>query len=289
MKTFYIRSFSKINLSLRVTKRLKSGYHNIESLVTFANLFDIIGIKEINYKEDRIRFYGKFKKGINEKNNSIKKTIELFKKNNFLKGKNFSIKIKKNIPQGAGLGGGSMNSSTLINFFLLKYKLKISEKKLLSIARKIGFDVPLGLKIKNTILLGNSKNLVRTNKKLNLYLVLAYPMIKCETEDIYSKNKRFSKPYLRRHIFNNNSKKLFNLNNLAADRNDLQGIVFTLYPKIQFLNNFIEKQEKCIFSRMTGSGSTCVGFFNTLIGAQKAKNNIMKKFPNYWCEIAKTI
>ena len=211
MKTFYIRSFSKINLSLRVTKRLKSGYHNIESLVTFANLFDIIGIKEINYKEDRIRFYGKFKKGINEKNNSIKKTIELFKKNNFLKGKNFSIKIKKNIPQGAGLGGGSMNSSTLINFFLLKYKLKISEKKLLSIARKIGFDVPLGLKIKNTILLGNSKNLVRTNKKLNLYLVLAYPMIKCETEDIYSKNKRFSKPYLRRHIFNNNSKKLFNL------------------------------------------------------------------------------
>ena len=94
MKTFYIRSFSKINLSLRVTKRLKSGYHNIESLVTFANLFDIIGIKEINYKEDRIRFYGKFKKGINEKNNSIKKTIELFKKNNFLKGKNFSIKTR---------------------------------------------------------------------------------------------------------------------------------------------------------------------------------------------------
>ena len=53
--------------------------------------------------------------------------------------------------------------------------------------------------------------------------------------------------------------------------------------------NFIKDQKNSIFSRMTGSGSTCIGYFNDLTSAQKAKKNITIKFPNYWCEVAKTI
>ncbi len=113
------------------------------------------------------------------------------------------------------------------------------------------------------------------------------PGIKCLSKDIYSKNKQFSNSYQKK--ISSSFQKLFGLNNIRLDRNDLEQTVFKLYPKIKILNIFIKKQENCIFSRLTGSGSTCVGYFKNYKSAQKAKKNIIKKFPNYWCEIAKTI
>ena len=287
MKTFLIYSFCKINLSLRVIEKLHTGLHKIQSIVTFVNLFDIIKIKEINSEQDQIKFYGKFKYNINLKTNTISKTLDLLRKNNYLKKKKFKIYIKKNLPHGSGLGGGSMNSAALIKFFLSTYKLNINHRKLYKIANKIGSDVSLGLENKNTFLMGGKKYLKRFKDKLKLHVVLANPRIKCLSKDIYSKNKQFSNSYQKK--FNSNFQKLFGLNNIKLDRNDLEQIVFQLYPKIKTLNTFIKKQENCIFSRLTGSGSTCVGYFKNLKNAQKAKKNIIKKFPNYWCEKAKTI
>ena len=287
MRTFHIRSFCKINLSLRVIKKLDSGLHKIQSLVTFVNLFDKISIREIKSNKDRIKFCGKFKNNINLKKNTIKKTMEILRKYNYLKKKKFTINIKKNIPHGAGLGGGSMNSARLINFFLSFYKLKISQKKLLTITSKIGSDVSLGLKIKNTFFVSNNKYLLRTKKKLNLYVVLVNAGIKCLSKYIYYKNRQFSNPYEKKIL--SNFHQLFNLNKIKLDRNDLEQLVFNLHPKIKAINYFIKEQENCIFSRMTGSGSTCVGYFNKLSSAKNAKKNIQRKFPNYWCVIAKTI
>ena len=287
MKTYHIYSFCKINLSLRVIKKLNSGLHKIQSFITFANLYDKIFIKETKLKKDKIIFFGKFSNGINIKNNTIKKTINILRKHNFLKKNYFIVKVKKNIPHSSGLGGGSMNSANLINFFLSSYKLKISKKNLLNIAYKIGSDVPLGLKKKNTFLIDFNKNLLRTKKKLNLYVVLVKPNIKCLSKSIYFKNKQHSKAYSKKII--SNFGKFFNLKMVKFDKNDLESVVFKLYPKTKNLSFFIKNQQKCIFSRMTGSGSTFVGYFSQLIDAKKAKKNILKKFPNYWCVIAKTI
>ena len=287
MKTFLIYSFCKINLSLRVIEKLRTGLHKIQSMVTFVNLFDIIKIKEINAEQDQIKFYGKFKNNINLKNNTISKTLDLLRKNNYLKEKKFKIYVKKNIPHSAGLGGGSMNSAALIKFFLSAYKLNINQRKLYKIASKIGSDVSLGFIIRNTFLMSGKKYLKRFKNKLKLHVVLVNPGIKCLSKDIYSKNKQFSNSYQKKNNFN--FQKLFGLNNIRLDRNDLEQTVFKLYPKIKTLNNFIKKQENCIFSRLTGSGSTCVGYFKNFKNAQIAKKNIIKKFPNYWCENAKTI
>ena len=287
MKTFLIHSFCKINLSLRVINKLSTKFHKIQSLVTFANIFDVIKIREINSNKDRIKFCGRFKYNINPNINTVSKTLNLLRKNNYLKKTFFDININKNIPHSAGLGGGSMNSSALLNFFLLTYKLNINKKKLIKIAQMIGSDVPLGLDIKNTFWIDGNVELKRFKNKLKLHIILVNPGIECSTEHIYFKNKQFSNPYSKQH--NSNFKKLFNLKSLKFDRNDLEDVLFKQYPKLQHLRNFIKKQENCIFSRITGSGSTCVGYFDKLRGVQRARKNIEKKFPNYWCEIAKTI
>ncbi len=105
-----INSWAKINLSLNVIKKLSNKFHNIESLITFIKICDEIKIKILNEREHKIYFTGKFSKGI-PKNNTILKLLKLLEKKKIIKNKKFEIKIKKNIPQKSGMGGGSMNAA----------------------------------------------------------------------------------------------------------------------------------------------------------------------------------
>ena len=148
MKKFKIKSFCKINLSLRVLKRLGNGYHNIKSLVTFCDLHDVILISKIKGVNDKISFSGKFKKGVDKKSNTITNVLYLLRKRSFFQNQAFRIDIQKNIPQGSGLGGGSSNAADVLNFFNSKMHLKLSKDEIIKIAYQIGFDTPVSLEKK---------------------------------------------------------------------------------------------------------------------------------------------
>ena len=106
MKKFKIKSFCKVNLSLRVLQKIRSDYHKISSVITFCNLHDVISISKTNNRSDKITFSGKFSSDINKKSNSVSAVLSLIKKKILKKNKFFKINIKKNIPHGSGLGGG---------------------------------------------------------------------------------------------------------------------------------------------------------------------------------------
>lgn len=118
-KLFKIKSFAKINISLNIIKKLKTKFHKIESLITFLKLHDVIYIKNIKSKKHKIIFQGKFSKGIKKKN-SISQLLEIIDQKKLAQNKKFEIKIIKNIPLKSGMGGGSMNAASLLNFFLKK-------------------------------------------------------------------------------------------------------------------------------------------------------------------------
>ena len=130
VKNFKIKSFCKINLSLRVIKKLNNGYHNIKSLITFCELHDIISISKTANLNDKVYFSGKFKKGISRKSNTITKVLDLLRRNKFLENQRFRINVQKNIPHGSGLGAGSSNAADLLNYFNSEIKLKINKKKI---------------------------------------------------------------------------------------------------------------------------------------------------------------
>ena len=129
MNSFKIKSHAKINLALNVTGKT-SKLHKIESIVSFIDLHDLIYLKKINNKDHKISFKGKFSKNIH-KINTITKLLKLLDEKKLLGSKKFDIKIIKNIPQKAGMGGGSMNAAALINFFIEKkiFKIKKDESK----------------------------------------------------------------------------------------------------------------------------------------------------------------
>ena len=85
MKKFKLKSFCKINLLLRVLRRLKNGYHNISSLTTFCNLHDVISISETNLLKDKISFSGRFKKNIDLDSNTVTKVLYHLRKKKILK------------------------------------------------------------------------------------------------------------------------------------------------------------------------------------------------------------
>ena len=85
----------------------------------------------------------------------------------------------------------------------------------------------------------------------------------------------------------NSNKKLINF--LIKENNALEHAAVKLYPKIKSLINIISNQQGCHFSRITGSGSACVGIFSNMKAANLAKKRIKSKFPKFWCVASKTI
>ena len=287
MKNFKIKSYCKINLFLKVLKKLNNGYHNIISLITYCKFHDIISISRINDSRDKISFSGRFKKGINKKSNTITKVLNLLRKNKFLLNQTFKINIEKNIPHGSGLGGGSSNAADLLNYLNLKMKLKINKNKIKKIARQVGFDVPINLEKKNTFLVGKNDKMLRLNQKFKLNLLIIYPNLICSTKKIYQKNKIKSTPKVSYVSNIKNNKKLINF--LTNESNDLEKTVIKLYPKIGKIIDSIQSQNGCYFSRITGSGSACIGAFSNMRNAIYAQKLIKLKYPKYWCVVSKTI
>ena len=287
MKKFKIKCFCKVNLCLKVIKKITKNYNVIKSLIMICNIYDIITISTNNDSRDKISFSGKFKKGINKKNNTISKALLLLRKKKLLTNQYFNINVKKNIPHGSGLGGASSNAANLINFLKQKKFLKINENSKAKIARKIGFDVPILLNNKNCIIEGPKEKILNLKENFKLNILIVYPNFVCSTKKIYKINKKISlnKKWNYKKISTN---KEF-INFLLMENNDLQQSAIELYPKIKTLINIISAQHGCYFSRITGSGSACIGIFCNMKSANSAKKRIKSKFPKFWCVVSKTM
>ena len=279
MSYIKIKSHAKINLALNIVGKTKK-LHKIESIVSFLDLHDEIKIKKINQKNNKIKFFGKFSKGIKSKN-TVSELLKNIEKKKLFKEK-FQITIKKNIPSEAGLGGGSMNAASVLNFFI-KEKLLKRKKEILEIANAIGSDVVLGLYKKNLVLKSNNEiKVIPSKKKFNILLVK--PSFGCSTKKIYSKVKKFYKPEFNTKIDN-----LMRSDFLREKKNDLEPIAIESYPKLKILKDFLEKLPNTEFVRMTGSGSTIIAYFNSLEKCKEASKKVSKQFRNYWCKTSKTI
>ncbi len=276
-----IKSYAKINLALNIIGKT-SYLHKIETIVTFISLHDEIFIEKIQSIKHKIFFIGKFSKNIS-KNNTVSKLIEILEKKKLLKKHKFKICIKKNIPNKAGLGGGSMNASSLLNYFIKKKIIKTSKKEIIKIAKFIGSDVILGLNPINSILSKNNKIKHFTNCK-KFYVLIVRPDFGCSTKEIYLKVKKFNKPE-----FNKPIKKMFDLKYLKKMSNVLEPIVLSKYSKLRKIKSFLENLSKPFFVRMTGSGSALVAYFQSKERCENAKKRFNKKYKNYWCIASKTI
>jgi len=281
MNSFKIKSYAKINFALNVTGK-KKNLHKIETLISFIDLHDLIYLKKIKKKNHKIIFKGKFAKNIS-KINTITHLLKLLDKKNLLGGQKFEIKVIKNIPQKAGMGGGSMNAASLINFFINQKIFKIQKKELIKLTSQIGSDVILGIKPTISILSDNG-DLKKYNKDIKLHTLVVKPSFGCSTKYIYSKVKSFSKPQ-----FSSPKLKMFEVGYLKNLNNDLEKIAFKKYPKLKKIKLFLSNTPNNMFVRMSGSGSSIVAYFDSKRSCGNAYSQFKRKFSSHWCITSKTI
>jgi 4-diphosphocytidyl-2-C-methyl-D-erythritol kinase len=275
-----IKSFSKINLSLKVIKKLPNKLHEIQSNIILLNLYDEIKVNKTEKKKDIIIFKGKFNKFVNKKKNSVTESLKILRSCKIINSY-YKIIINKKIPVFSGLGGGTANAASIFNFFIKKKNnsiLKMFEKKIGSDFRlffnKQSYQVSL-------------QKLINYNRKYNLFFVLVYPNLKCSTKEIYSKVYKYSAKS-RIDFSKLKSKRKF-LELMKNEQNDLQELVIKKFPAIEKIINFINIQKGCSFARMTGSGSVCFGVFNSQRLAKAALARVKKKYAAYWCKVSRTI
>ena len=276
-----LKSYSKINLTLKVNSKSRNGLHEIQSLYCLTNLSDKIKINKIKRNKDIICFKGPFAKLVNYKKNSVSKTIKKLRELKLISNY-YSISVFKNIPVFGGLGGGTSNA-----VFILKYLLKnnISNILLKKFESLIGSDLKLFFKKQGFV--RDLQTVIELKQKHKFYFVLIKPKIICSTKKIYSNVKKISKKeHFNKSLFK--SKKKY-LDYLSNSRNDLQFVVEKKYPFLKKILMDIKNEKGCCFSRMTGSGSVCYGLFKDRNVAKKAYIKLKNKYPKFWFSLAKTV
>ncbi|NKA16741.1 MAG: hypothetical protein EBV74_02295 [Alphaproteobacteria bacterium] len=285
-----LKAYGKINLYLKVIKKLKNKYHEIETLFCFFNIYDQIFVT--NSKTDnKIIFTGKFSKGISNTNNTVLKLLNILKKYPKFNEHKFKIRIVKNIPQGSGFGGGSVDVSALLNFFNKYLKLNLKSKTISLICNQIGADVEPSLNTNFKILYGPNNKIINFNKKPKFNLLLVYPNFLNSTKKIYLSNKIFSKKnnsqfnFLKKNILNVSY--LFKFLNYKG--NDLEQSAFKYNKIILKLLTFLKKLKGCKVARMTGSGSACFAIFENNLQLADAILSLKKHYKSYWIRKVKII
>jgi len=130
-----IRSYAKINLFLKILNKRKDGFHNIESLMTPINLFDLLKVK----KSKQFRITCNDKNIPVDENNIITKTFALIRKK-YNMDLLVDVSLYKNIPSGAGLGGGSSNAAAFLQIIDKLFKLNMSFDEKIEIMSEVGSD-----------------------------------------------------------------------------------------------------------------------------------------------------
>jgi 4-diphosphocytidyl-2-C-methyl-D-erythritol kinase len=270
MDIISLKSYAKINFGLNIISKRPDGYHNIETVFYPIQLYDELLIKASN------AFTFKSNSDIltSNKDNLIikaKKAVEKYIKREL----NVDVILRKNIPIGAGLGGGSSNAATMLQALNGIFSLNLSEHELLDIASKLGSDVPFFLDPLPKFAEGKGEILRHINFQINYPVLIVNPGIHVSTPWAYSKIRTKNPDYgIRKTI----ATEIINFSELKEKvTNDFEEVVFIKHPGIGKIKDTLYELGS-EFALMTGSGSTVFGIFPSLEKAEEAEKYFSKKY-----------
>lgn len=265
-----IKSYAKINLILKVLPK-KGELHPIFTLTEKINLYDEIDIKFNNTGLIKTNFSIS---SISRTNNTVIKAIQLLKNETKFK-QGVEVYIKKNIPVESGLGGGSSNAATVLNYIISKLKINISSEKLKKIALEVGSDVPMFLTGGTTLVSGFGEKVESIKVKDVGKFLIVKPNFGISSKDAYKYFDSFKTS--NKISYSNLKKSIITKPLYEVMTNDLE------LPIIRNVNK-IKKVYKDLapfkFKRimMSGSGSSIIAFSDDLKLLTKAKKQLSSTY-----------
>ena len=275
-----IKSYAKINIGLKILDILPDGYHSIWTIMHEIDLHDTITIYKRQDNIINLNISGDIEIP-NDTNNLCIRSAELFFDSYNINNIGLDIHLHKNIPVGAGLGGGSSNAANTLLLLKEMFKLEATTQDLCDIGFKLGCDVPFFIHGGIQISEGKGEKLSSISINLDGYtILLVLPNFSVSTKWAYS-------------FFKNNLPKSFNRNKFRTFQNnidwslfenDFEEVIKTTYPEVIKIRDRLESSG-ALFVSLSGSGSTMFGVFDDFSKANLAQQ-ILKP---YLCHIVKPI
>ena len=253
-------AFAKINLLLKVTGRRNDGYHLLDSLVGFCKFGDRLEIS-LNEAQDEIITEGTFGREIDE-NNIIKKTLEKFRETTNWE-QPVRIRLEKEIPIGAGLGGGSSDAATTLRLLSqIPNSPPLTREELFNMALELGADVPVCLHRKTTRMQGIGEKLALLPPLPELPILLVNPNCRLETKNVFGAFRgNYSEP-IDSYLFEKSwSQETLEDLLRSKQQNDLYDAAVSLVPQISKVLTLLRELPGVIGVGMSGSGATCFAIF----------------------------
>jgi 4-diphosphocytidyl-2-C-methyl-D-erythritol kinase len=268
MNEIFIRANAKVNLALAVLYRRADGYHEIDTIIQEIDFHDDVHLArshEILFTCDDRRLPG-------DTTNLCVKAAVLLKRIFNIPG--ISIVLKKRIPIGAGLGGGSSDAAAVLKGARMLYDLDVSDSQLLELAARLGSDVPFFISGGSCLARGRGEILKSIKLDTDFTILLITPNVEVSTVWAY-KNLKIG---LTKECYD--FKFIgFKFHNLAVSSfksefyNDFEKIVFAAYPQLGEIKESLYAQG-ATFASLSGSGSALFGIFTSAGEAQRVQKNI---------------
>jgi 4-diphosphocytidyl-2-C-methyl-D-erythritol kinase len=249
-----IKAPAKINLYLLVLGKRPDGFHEIESLIQAVDLYDDISLE----KADSIDLNCNVPLLPGDKTNIAFRAAEALQ--GLFPFPGVRIRLVKNIPIGAGLGGGSSDAAFVLRGLCQLYDLHPTFAQVSEIAASLGSDVPFFLTAGQALVKGRGEVLEPLSLPLDYEIVIVSPSISISTAEIYRQAKidltdREIGPLLGGGIGFSSFMRA-----ISAFRNDLEEVVLAKYPLLSELKRSL-LGSGAFYSSMTGSGSSFFALF----------------------------
>ena len=257
---------AKINLTLHVGRAIPDGrfkgYHPVDSLVVFADFGDKIMFEPADIPVFEIA--GPFSQGLEpNSDNLVSRALQASGATSQ------SVRLEKNIPVSAGLGGGSANAAAVLRRFDPDGHVD---------GASLGADIPVCRLSRTSLMQGIGEKISVLPDLGQLSAVLVNPLVPVSTAKIFAGFDSETREELPRQNLAEGPL----LQRALYGENDLQLIAGELVPDIKSVISAIEQQQGCQLSRMSGSGASCFGLFDTEHAAAIAAETIKNTYPEWW-------
>lgn len=261
---------AKINLFLEISGKRDDGYHEIETVMQEIDLVDNLQFEEIR---EGVKLKCNDKNIPSDENNLVCKAANLILNECGIK-KGVLISLEKNIPVGAGLGGGSSDAAATLKALNLLWKIGLNDAELMEFAAKLGSDIPFFIQGKTSLCSGRGEKITPIEVKSKMNYLIIFPHINISTATIYRNLKidltkkiidvSFFLDALKHHKAAGISKLLFNR---------LEEVIFATYPGLLDVKKALGHFGFCGLS-VSGSGSAFFGLCKDRQQAEAIKSKI---------------
>lgn len=274
---------AKVNLALHVTGRRPDGYHDLDMLVAFADVGDSLALEPSG--EDRFVIDGPMSTGLSaDADNLVWRALRGFRE---LTGRTepLSVRLTKRLPIASGIGGGSADAAATLRGLCRLHGVAADDPALVSLALSLGADVPICLAGQPARVTGIGEHIAPTDGQLSFGLLLVNPRVGVSTPAVFrALERRDNQPISALPPCKT-------LEDFAAflgteTRNDLEHPAKTIAPAIGDVLGAMASLPGIRLARMSGSGATCFGLFDTREAAEAAGAQLTFIRPDWWIEPA---